>query len=104
MSPAGEELPATRWTQNDINLAAVGLPAFGDPLALEVGVGVLDSAVVLLLEFVDWRAGVGAADGPELLDEIVAVFVTRQSQEGVLLFLADDVPHVFCQPFLVALR
>ena len=64
-------------------------------------VGVGDAAVVLFLEFVFYGVGRGIAAQPELLDELLALFVGVQLLEGCALFVGDDVDDVFVQPLLV---
>ena len=64
-------------------------------------VGVSDPAVVLFLEGVFRRIRIGIAPLPEGLDELLALFVGREVQEGVALFGSDDVHHILIEPVLV---
>ena len=57
----------------DVDAAAIGLPA-GDAGSVML-VGVSDAAVVLFLELVLYGVGSGIAAQPELLDELLALFV-----------------------------
>ena len=66
-------------------------------------VGIGDAAVVLFFELVLFRIGRGIAAQPELLDELVALFVVGELGEGGALFIGDDVAHVLVEPFLVGL-
>ena len=69
--------------------------------APKVLVRVGDAAIVLFLEFVLWRVRSGIATQPELLDELVTLFVVGQLLERRELFRRDDLAHVFVQPLLV---
>ena len=63
-------------------------------------VGVGDAPVVLFLELVLDGIGRGVAAQPELLDELLALFVGLQALEGCLLLVGDDVGDVLVQPLL----
>ena len=88
-----------RRAVRDVDAAAVGLPA-GDARGV-VLVGVRDAAVVLFLELVFDGVRGGVAAQPELLDELLALFVGLQALEGRPLFIGDDVGDVFVQPLAV---
>ncbi len=60
-----------------------------------------DAAVMFYLELVAALARIRISARPELLDEVLALFVGRQSLEQVPLLRGDDVDHVFVQPLLV---
>ena len=49
-------------------------------------VRVSDAAIVLFLKIVVGQIGIRAAAQPELLDELFALFVGRELQEGLALF------------------
>ena len=66
-------------------------------------IGVGDALVVLVFVFVLDGIRRGVAAQPELLDEIVALFVVAEALEGIALFIGDDVDDVFVQPLLVDL-
>ena len=83
----------------DVDAAAIRLPS-GDTGSV-VLVGVSDAAVVLFLELVLDGIGRGIAAQPELLDELLALFVGLQPLEGLALFIGDDVDDVLVQPLLV---
>src|SRR5258706_579584 len=83
----------------DVHAAAVRLPrrnARGETL---VGVG--DAAIVLFAELVLFRIRRRIAAQPELLDELLALFVGGQPAERFPLFVADDVDDLFVQPLLI---
>ena len=63
-------------------------------------VGVGDPAVILFLEGVHVRAGIGIAACPERLDELLALFVGLQAEEGFSLGGRNDVGDLV-QPLLV---
>src|SRR5207245_566609 len=84
----------------------VGAPAIGLPsgdAGREMLVRVRDAPIMLFLKFVLQRVGRGIAAQPELLDEIVALFVVRELLEGVALFIGDDPAHILIEPFLIGL-
>src|SRR5581483_10186552 len=88
-----------RRTIDDINAATVGHPA--GLACREVLVGVLDPAIVLVLEFVVFAVRIGIAALPEGLDELVALFIIRELHEGFALVVGNDPAHVFVQPLAV---
>ncbi len=55
---------------------------------------------MLFLELVFDGVGRGIAAQPELLDELLALFVGVQLLEGLALFIRDDVDDVFVEPLL----
>ena len=82
-------LDFVRRTVRDVDAAAVGLPSGNARGELLVGVG--DTAVVLFLVFVLDGVRRGIAPQPELLDELLALFVGLQPLESLALFIGDDV-------------
>ena len=67
-----------------------------------MGVGISNALVYVILETVFGRAGRRIAKFPEILDELVARFVARQSQKSVSLVLRNKICHISLKPFLVA--
>src|SRR5439155_23266248 len=94
-------LDLIRRAKGNVHAAAVGLPS-GDAGG-EMLVGISDAAVVLFFVFVLFGVGGGIAAQPELLDELVALFVVGELHEGRALFIGDDVAHVLVEPLLVSL-
>jgi hypothetical protein len=66
-------------------------------------VGVGDAPVVLFLELVLDGIRRGIAAQPELLDELLALFVGLQALESGALLVGDDVGDVLVQPSGAAL-
>src|SRR5579864_708708 len=64
-------------------------------------VGIGDTAVVLFLEIIVREVGIAAAAQPELLDELLALFVSFQLQKGLALFRRNNIDDVFVEPLLV---
>src|SRR3981189_421542 len=64
-------------------------------------VGVGNAAVVLFFEIILRQIGVAAAPEPELLDELLALFVGIQLEESVALFRRDDIGDVLAEPLPV---
>src|SRR2546426_725446 len=106
--------PRTRLKTNSrkSTTAASPTPTSASPPAFPVGlptgnaggealVGVGDAAVVLFLEFVFNRVRGGIAAQPELLDELLALFIIGQAQKGAALFVGEDVTDFFVQPLFV---
>ena len=79
--------------------SAVGFPT-GDAGG-EAFVGVGDATIVLFAEGVLRGVEIGIAAAPELLDEQLALFVGGEMQEGVVLFLGDDVDGFLGEPGVV---
>ena len=73
-------LDLVRRSVRDVDAAAVGLPAGNAGGVMLVGVG--DAAVVLFLELVLDGVRRGIAAQPELLDELLALFVGVQALPG----------------------
>src|SRR5262249_43961950 len=67
----------------------------------EALVGVSDAPVVLLFEFVFPCTGCRVAAQPELLDEMLALFVGLEAEECFLLCISDDVNDVLREPALI---
>src|ERR1043165_8423429 len=86
-------------TVRNVHAAAVGLPT-GDARR-EILIGVGDAAVVLFLELVFHRVRGGVAAQPEVLDELLALFIGLQPLEGGALFIGDDVRDVLVEPLAV---
>ncbi len=99
MPPEGCDLDFVGRAVGDVDAAAVGLPAGNTRSVMLVGVG--DAAVVLFFELVLDGIRGGIAAQPELLDELLALFVGLQPFEGGALFIGDDVGHVFVQPLAI---
>src|SRR6202162_1984111 len=95
----GVRLDLVCRAMNDVDAAAVRLPS-GDARS-EVLVGISDAAVVLFLEFILDGVGSGVAAQPELLDELLALLVGAELEEGLPLFVGDDVQDVFLEPLLI---
>ena len=95
----GMRFDFVRRPVHDVDAAAVGLPA-GDARSVML-VGVRDAPVVLFLELVFFGVGRGIAAQPELLDELLALFVGAQALERCPLLVGDDVGDVFVQPLLI---
>ena len=70
-----------RRAVDDVDAAAIRLPSGNAGGETLVGVG--DAAVVLFLELVFLGVGRGIAPQPELLDELLALFVGAQALEGL---------------------
>ena len=64
-------------------------------------VGVGDAAVVLFFKIVLRQVRIAAAAQPELLDELFALFVGIQLQEGIAFIRRNDVGDVLGQPLPV---
>ena len=88
-----------RRAPHDVHAAAIGLPS-RDAGSI-VFVGVSNPAVMLFLKVVLWKVGIAAAPQPELLDELLALFVGIQLQESIALVGRDNVSDVFRQPLPV---
>src|SRR5262249_18749708 len=88
-----------RRSPNDVDAAAVGLPAGNARGKMLVGVG--DAAVVLFFEIVLGQIGIAAAPQPELLDELLALFAGAQLQKRRALLGRNNVDHIFVEPLLV---
>ena len=84
---------------HDVDPAAVGFPP-GQSCG-KMLVGVRDAAIMLFLERVLGRIGIGIAPLPEGLDELLAFFVGLEVKKGVALFGGYDVNDVFVEPSLV---
>ena len=72
-------------TKHDIDASAIGPPARLAGGKMLVGIG--DAAVMFFLVLVLFGVGSGVATQPELLDELVALFVVRELLEGRQLFI-----------------
>jgi hypothetical protein len=64
-------------------------------------VGVGDAAVMLFFELVLFGVGRGIAPQPELLDELIPLFVGTQTLKRSALFISDDVDDVLVEPVFV---
>src|SRR5580704_8008075 len=64
-------------------------------------VGIGDAAIVLFFEGILGRIRVWIAAQPELLDELLALFVGLQAEEGAALFRRDDVGYIFVEPLFI---
>jgi hypothetical protein len=97
---AVELLDVARRAEDDVDPAAVGPPAGARRRAPEDRVGVIEAAVVLLLEFVPRRSRGGIAVFPERLDEDVPLAVGLELAENLPLVAGDDVNDLFVEPLL----
>src|SRR5689334_15133238 len=88
-------------TVHDVNAAAVGLPAGNAGGKMLVGVG--DAPVDLVLVRIVNAVRSGVAALPELLDELIALFVVAQFEKSFALLVGNDPAHVLIEPFLVSL-
>ena len=102
MPPEGCASISIGRAPHDVDAAAIGPPARHAGGEMLVGVG--DAAVVFFLVFVLRRVGRGIAAQPELLDELVALFVVGELLKGRHFFRSDDVSDVLVQPLLVGAR
>jgi hypothetical protein len=83
---------------HDVDATAVRLPSGNT--RREVFVGVSDAAVVLFFVFVFDRVRGGIAPEPELLDELIALFVVGELLKSRSLFVGED--PVPAGPFVAA--
>ncbi len=58
-------------------------------------VGISNPAVMLFLKVVFREVGIAAAPQPELLDELLALFVSIQLKESIALVRRNNVSDVF---------
>src|SRR5450631_3810999 len=54
--------------------------------------------VVLFLVFILRRIGIGVSPLPELLDEVISLFIVGKALEGLQLLVGDDPAHLFVDP------
>ncbi len=87
-----------RLAQGDVDAPHVGPPAAGLQAAAEVLVGVLDAAIVFVLELVLGRVRVIVPGLPEGGDEHLPFPVVGELQEDILLLGGDDVDDLFFEP------
>ena len=99
MPPVGCDSISSGGTPHDVHAAAIRLPARNARSEMFVGVG--DAAIVLFFKIVFRQIGIRAAAQPELLDELFALFVGGQLQEGLPLFGRNNVDDVFVQPLFI---
>src|SRR5712692_100760 len=92
-------LRLVRRTVFDVDHAAVALPA-GDAGG-ESFIGIRDAAIVLLAVLVLFGIGRGVAAQPELLYELLLLFVVLEAREGLAFLIRDDVADFFVQPLLI---
>src|SRR5690606_20112720 len=90
-----------RLAPGDVNAAAVGTPTGN--ARCKMLIRVRDALVIFFAEFVLFRIGVRIAPPPEILNEILTLFVRCESLKGALLLWRDDVRHVTFEPFLIRL-
>src|SRR5579859_5098083 len=64
-------------------------------------IGIGNAAIVLFFEVVFRKIGIAAAPLPELLDELLALFIGVQLQESLTFFRGNNVNHVLVEPLLV---
>ena len=87
------------WPVHDVNAAAIGFPSRDARRIVVVGIG--DAAVVLFLEFVLDGIGRRIPPQPELLDELLTLFVSVQALECGPLFVSDNVSDVLLEPLFI---
>ena len=90
---------AVRLAERDVDVSAIGHPARLAGGEMLVGVG--NTRVVLIAELVLGRLGIRVPAQPELLDELVALFIVSEALECFRFFVGDDPANVLVQPLLV---
>src|SRR5262249_35427367 len=93
-----------RLAEQDPGPAHVGLPARRVGLPSEVLVRILDPAVVLFLVGIRAGAAQRIPHRPEVLDELVTRLFLGHPQEGLALFVGDDVIGFFLEPLGLLFR
>src|SRR5260221_14767316 len=86
-----DRLLLVRGAEQDVNLAAVGLPA-GLRRFDEEPIRLGDPAVEKIAILVLGRTKLRVAAGPELQDKCAALVIVRESAEGIVVILAEQVP------------
>src|SRR5215469_7060384 len=92
-----------RRAEGDVGAAAVGSPSFTAGACAEIGVGVGDAFVDLILKRVFRRTGVRIPQFPEILDETIALIVRGELKKCFSLIAGDEICDVALEPFLVTL-
>ncbi len=64
-------------------------------------VGVCDAAVVLFLVRIFAKVGIRISHLPEMLDELLALFIGSEFQKGSALVRCDDVRNIAIQPVAI---
>src|SRR6185437_11732863 len=82
----------------DVNHPAVCLPTWNARCVMVVCIR--NAAIMLFLVLVLFRIRRGIAPQPELLYELLPLFIRFQTLEGLLFFVRDDVDNVLVQPLL----
>src|SRR6185312_90987 len=102
----GTFIAAARWVGVDFRgLAVLDVyapavrPPSGNARCIVI-VGIGDTAVVFVFEFVLGRIRGGIAALPEGLNKMVALFVVRELHEGLFFLVSNNVGHVFVHPLL----
>src|ERR1700761_688230 len=88
-----------RRAVDDVNSAAVRLPARDTAGKTLIRIG--HAAVMLFLKLVFFGVRTGVAAQPEILDKLLAFLVGLELAEGLTLFVADDPDDVFVDPLLI---
>src|SRR3972149_7839136 len=87
------------WAVHDVDAAAIGFPA--RYAAGKMLVGVSDAAIVFFLVVIGEGFRIGVAAQPELLDELLALFIILEASEDLPLLIGDDVADIVAQPLPV---
>src|SRR5215470_13207021 len=82
-----------RRPPNDVDMAAIGFPAWNAGCEMLVCVG--DAAIMFFLEFVDGGIGIGIAALKNHLDKLFALFICTEPVKSRAFFWGDDVDQVF---------
>src|SRR5260370_863855 len=80
-----------------LNAGRAGLPP-------EIFAGVLDAGVMLFFIRIRFRAAPWIADRPEIVYELIARGIVRQSEESLTFVFRNDVHDVFLDPRRVFFR
>src|SRR5260370_37473507 len=64
-------------------------------------IGIRDAAIVFFFKVIVGQVGIVASTQPELLDELLALFVRFQLQESLTLFVRNNVNDILVEPLLV---
>src|SRR5580700_6832298 len=67
-------------------------------------IGIGDSLVNVVFVCIFRRAGIGIAERPKTLDELVPRVVSREVEKCIALFLGDEVDDVAVEPFAIRRR
>src|SRR5579872_3242276 len=92
-----------RRAQGNVGAAAIGSPTLFVGPGAKIRVGIGNAFVNVILIGVLWGTGIGIANFPEFLDELVAGVIGGQLEEGALFLAGNNIGDVPLQPFLVTL-